>query len=1017
MVAFGPFAEEAEVDFLSATDHPLFGMYGATGSGKTSILDGITYALFGESSGAQRRTEDLRSHFVGPEQETVVELLFETGGERYFIRRSPKQEVEKQRGEGTTERQAEAYLFNATGIDPGELRFPDRCGRTIVEKKVGAVSERVEGIVGFKVQQFRQVVLLPQGRFRELLTAGSSERSEILRRLFDTEVYERVTEILKGRRVALSSERARLTTELDTLISGTRLESPEALGLAVSELEGEVRSLEERLEKERGRERELREALDAAREAHRAYRELSDARSALTAVEALESERLVEELNRAQAAAAGEPAYRAVVGERREVGELTAKIGEAEGALKEASDRLESARESVRAAQARAGEQERLRRELSRIEGWQEELEAVREETRELPERQERLKELESRSAHLEEELRGAQERLEELGHALEASGATRERITAAEAQLAELQRRGSLITRYLGSSEALRREEEKLAEASRAQESLKDRHAEAEERVRQAEARRLQADAQVLASSLEAGTPCPVCGSTEHPRPAEAGEITGPTPAEAAQEERTLRTELAEVERELSVLGERVRLEKQRCEELTAELGGAPDTGADAEVEEAAAARIAEIEGLRKSVTAEEELRALREESRSRREQLRQELETLKPRTDREREAVNAMRGRLEHSRVPDELSKPGALEGRLKALTTELDGEVEAARRAAQELTLAQEAQQRQRLELDSLAQRLEAAEGRLEAAQGAFETAMKRGGFGGEEDFDEARRSEERIGELGRMIEEHRERAAAARERLVRAQQAVEKLEEPQLEAAREAVEAASRRVSATLEELSAKRERLNHLEEARLQIGRRREALEAVEDEHRMVAELSSAAEGDNQARVRLVDYVLSVHFEEVLAQANSRLFTMSNRRYTLLRKDSGSGRAHRGLEIEVYDAHTDRSRDAKTLSGGEGFLASLALALGLSDTVQSQLGGLNLEVIFIDEGFGHLDEEALEEALNILGELTGSGRSVGIISHVEEVKRRVPAGFLVESTLRGSRITPRLGGPG
>lgn len=1017
MVGFGPFAQEAIVDFHAATDHPLFGIYGPTGSGKTSVLDAIAFALFGESSGDERKSEDLRSHFVGPEEETVVELLFETGGKRYFLRRSPKQELRKRRGEGVTEKPGEAYLFDATAVDLGELSYPDRCGTVLAEKKVGSVSRMVEEIVGFRAEQFRQVVLLPQGRFRELLTANSGERSEILRRLFDTAVYERFTDILKERSSTLGGEIERLRTTLEALRSGAGVESRRELEAQVAALSRQLAELDETVEKQRALEEARRKQLDEARSADRAFRERAEARAALASIEGESMEAQQRELEGALAARAIEPHYRQLLAAREEIEALEGERLERKRSLEGAEQEREVAEAALREGQESEGLREHLRLELGRLDSLAEKQRLVDDQTRGLPERERRLSELRSRRERLTEELERLEVRLEEITLRIEEASRMRERRGEVESELEGKRRRLTLLNRYRDALARARGEEGNLEKLEERVGALSAELASCEVAITEAIRRTREAEAARLAQTLSEGEPCPVCGSLDHPAPA-VGEGASQEEVEGARErEAEVRNELTRAERERSVAAERLRQAQEQREELLGELGEGPGDGE----QERLAAVVAELEGelreLHQRLSESGELSESREEGRERRVGLKAELEELAPRLDAEGEEVARMRSLRESSGVPEELSPPGALEKLRREVAQRLESNIAAARKAETDARNARELASRERLRLESLEERRLLVRERLELLEAEFRRRIEESGFLDEREYASAGRGDEQVSALKEALDARRDRESAARERVRRAEEVAAGFGEPDLPAAEAAVAASQERLTALLEERSAKRHREGELLRLLEAITAGERELSQIEEEYREVTQLSRLADGYNESRIRLMDYVLSVYFEEVLAQANIRLFKMSNHRYTLLRKEASGGRGRAGLDIEVYDAYTDRSRDAKTLSGGEGFLASLALALGLSDTVQAELGGLNLEVIFIDEGFGSLDEEALEEALNTLDELTGSGRSVGIISHVEEVKRRVPAGFQVESTLRGSRIVSRGGGGG
>lgn len=1025
MTGFGPFPETVELDFQSVTDHPLFGIYGPTGGGKTTILDAISFALFGESSGAERQAEGLRSHFVGPEVESVVELLFETGGVRYFVRRSPKQELAKQRGEGTRERSSEAFLFDATALEPGEVSFPDHCGRSLAERKVGEVNTLLEEIVGFRAEQFRQVVLLPQGKFRELLTASSHQRSDILKRLFETRLYESLSATLKGRAGELGREKSLLEERLRTILSSAGVESQEELAEGEAVLARELTALQEERNRCETKLRKARSKLEKEQERQRRFRERSEAQEALKALDARaeEMEALRERLELADSAAEGELSFEQLREARKTLEERSRGLEERRRALAAVTKRKESAEALLRelaageaereARKARIAEYDRLREEVGRLRQEREILEEARSEREKLETQyreaeqgaQQSAGEVERHTAAI-EELQGVRDKLNEV-------------IRTAE----ELSRRSSLLSQLRESEQTMAAQAERLRELDRLQEEIARRLRGAREEMEGKERLRWERYRYALAEELAEGAPCPVCGSTEHPAPAQRPlqEETIPGEEEITklrQGVEGLLSEEGEVQREKASLEAERRAVEKRLDELKEELGVDPAT----DEREESHIRLGELqrekEELEERLGRERSLRELRESERKRAEEYRRKRDELSPvlQEARSREGRAETRAEELESRLPEDLRRPEVLQSRRDEETRRLEAELKRLRGGEAEAKEASNLWSAERARLEECERQLRESEERVEERLEAFRKRLTELGFQSEEAFEEARLGSEERKSWRQRLEEYGSSRAAALERLRRAEEATDKEPEPRVAEAAEEVETAEGELNTLTETISSRRSRLEQLERSAADYRATSDSYSEVEEQHRLTSQLSDVAEGKNELRTRLVDYVLSVYFEEVLAQANQRLFSMSNRRYTLHRRGvSGSGRGHAGLDIDVYDAHTDRLRDASTLSGGEGFLASLALALGLSDTVQAELGGLHLEVIFIDEGFGHLDEEALEEALNTLDSLTGSGRSVGIISHVEEVKRRVPAGFEVYRSLKGSRVESRRGG--
>jgi exonuclease SbcC len=293
-----------------------------------------------------------------------------------------------------------------------------------------------------------------------------------------------------------------------------------------------------------------------------------------------------------------------------------------------------------------------------------------------------------------------------------------------------------------------------------------------------------------------------------------------------------------------------------------------------------------------------------------------------------------------------------------------------------------------------------------------------ALDQYGFDDEDAFKAARREEREMDTLRADIETFHKDKAAAEDRLKRATGEVDGKDRPDVTALDKTHADAKASVGEARDLKSKLQSDQAYLLDARRRYTEKTEEFECLDQVYREAALLGDVADGRgaNVKRTPLVEYVLQTYFDDVLRHANARFRRMSQERFVLRRKQVASGgRGTAGLDITVFDTFTDQERDAATLSGGESFLAALSLALGLSDVVQAEAGGIRLDAIFIDEGFGHLDEEALDKALETLVDLGGGARSVGIISHVEEVKRMVPVGFDVVRAARGSEIRVRPGG--
>lgn len=870
MTAFGPYATTQTLDFRDLGDKQFFLIHGPTGAGKTSVLDAMTFALYGATSGAERNGEDMRSHFAADDLRTEVTLEFSVGAELYRVWREPGQMRPKQRGEGFTHEAPNAALWCRTAcgdeLDDGE----------VLASGVRDVGERVQDLLGFSAEQFRQVVVLPQGRFREVLSADVKQREEILRQLFRTERFASITEFLKSRRAELDRAIKGSLERRAGVLQSAGVETREQL----DELEREAAERSARHDAERAAAavvaHEAQAALEAGRSVVAAHTEQAAAAAALADLEIAAPDIAVsrDELAAARAAQSVEPAW--LVRERAR---------DAEAAAEKA---LDDAQRAIPQAEA----------ELAKACELAEEAETADKHARALEKMQAQAAEAERRAGDV-ERLAAARTAVHDAGHTLEAAR---------------------------GEGEAAR-----LA----AQRAL--------EEAASVEAAWRAGRAAALATGLADGEPCPVCGSEHHPHPAVDG-----APVDD--------TELDEARRRAAAAAAR---------------------------EAAAAATVAAAELVRDQAV---------ERARAEEAALAPELREADP-VDARREAT----GLSEECRTQ-------------QGLVAKAAADIEKCRYAKE---AAQQKATRARAAVEGATGQLAAAASALAEAEKAVSQALAAARFDSEQVYAAVRRLPAEIDALEGRVQRFDRDLAAARDRLTRAQAAAGKLgtapDVAALEAAQRDASLALDAATRAFVEADKDRERYRGAIEAI-------EAIEAqsaqLHERHGLVARLADVAEGSNPLKLSFQRFVLGTYLDEVLVQASYRLQRMTGGRYRLQRATEVKHRGRAaGLDLEVYDEQTDRTRPASTLSGGEGFLASLALALGLAETVQSRAGGVKLETIFIDEGFGTLDPESLDLAVNTLLELAGAqagaGRLVGIISHVPELQQQIDARLEVSRTEHGS----------
>ena len=989
IAAFGPFVETVHVDFDELAAGGVFLLTGDTGAGKTSVLDAVCFALYGEVPGDRHGARHLRSDHADPHAEPLV-VLFVSIGERTFrFTRSPAWDRPKRRGSGTTRVQAHVVVE--------EQRSGDWLTLT---NRLDEAGQLVTGLLGMTCTQFTQVAMLPQGRFQAFLRATSTERHDVLQRLFRTRRFEEVECWLAERRTTLRRESQswhdRTAGVVNRTLEAAGVSTPDGWDLhalapvlgegsllpwaqelrqrsvtAAAALEADLMSASQQLELhalscERGK-----QTAHARARGERAQRKLDDlaetAHVEAALIESVEAHRRAASVRptalRAERAAQAAASAQGAAGSQAVL--VAPLVGLAPADVRPAS--LDRA--ITRAGEARAVAESWLPRET------------------ELHDARARLTSLSAQVSSLTAEVAAGEEERDRLGLTGERlvrllsetriltgrTAADRVALTTAESGL-DAARQATILAASLAEAHF------RLHQATEHAQNLRDRYLDLRER-------RISGMAAELAVGLAAGCSCPVCGSADHPSPATGSGRVGRAEEDAARQDH----ETGDFERQAvteSVTGLQAQLEaarsradgrgvsewQQTCDAAAQALAESHEAGRRLEVLEsetvAVERRTSELAsvlaGARATLAARTQQHA---ESQERCHRLAAELQGLlsaHPEASSVASLVDLHSNALE------------ILEDAREALTRH--------ERAAHELG--------------------EATAGAAAAAVAAgFATladalaAVLPGGVA-------ATRSS--------VLETRRATRAAATavldETTVSEALAVPA---PDLEVLATAVRASARtrdRVHSAHQQAVA---RVTRLSDLLRDLEREVASWEPVRAEHETTAGLASLVEGrsaDNQLKMRLSAYVLSERLRQVVAAANARLGEMTDRRFALEQADEkGAGELRGGLSLRIRDEWSGTQRDPATLSGGETFLVSLALALGLADTVTHEAGGTQLDTLFIDEGFGALDATTLDGVMDTLDSLRDGGRVVGLVSHVAELRNRVPSQLEVRKARRGSTL--------
>ncbi|MGW0562573.1 AAA family ATPase [Streptomyces sp. NPDC003016] len=1021
ITAFGPFGTTQEVDFDALSAAGVFLLHGATGAGKTSVLDAVCYALYGAVPGARQSPgASLRSDHAPHGLPTEVRLELTVGGRRLEITRRPAQPRPKKKGTGFTTEKAQSWLR--------EHRADT--GWKALSRSHQEIGEEITQLLGMSREQFCQVVLLPQGDFARFLRADAEARGKLLGRLFDTRrfaaVEERLAELRRSaeQQVRAGDERLLAVAQRMAQAAGDSADArawplPDAqpgepgLAEAVREWAAIARSgaherlgiAESAVAAAESRRTAARTALEAERELAALQQRYADARGRADALEARrpEYERLRALQDRARRADRVAPAL--------------ALRDDAEREHRAASAARERARAELPPDLADTGAEHlaALERGLRQDLGG---LEAARRAER-------RSEEIGRERAALERQARADDELLRDAAHWLDGWDATRrrcqERIEAAQDAVTRAEHLAGRLEPARRRLDAARRRDALGEQVTAAEDRLRtarEEAASAHERWLDLKERRLLGIAAELAANLRDGQECAVCGSTEHPAPARAAADQVDRTAEEAAYAAHTDAEAVRSRAERALAAVREDHAAARAEAGGSATGGGPAEAGTGDAVPAPAEALRDAGSGRPREVSVGELTSLVQELRQEhaeahavaaglhaaREALDRAEREYAGRVDAQRQAERRAAARTSQREALDR--EQASLEAELVRARGEARSVAEHAALLERRVRVLGEASEAVRA-VEITAQRLKEADDRL--ADAAFKAGFETPRGAAEALLGDA----EQRGLQHRIDDWQREQAAVA-DRLAEpgtAAAAARPRAEPQR--AQQEFDAAERGLRDAASVLDAAGERCAALARLSRQAAEETRRLGPLREQYERVARLASLTAGtsaDNERKMRLESYVLAARLEQVAAAATARLQLMSSGRYTLVHSDArAGGRGRSGLGLHVVDAWTGIERDTATLSGGETFFASLALALGLADVVTDEAGGVRLDTLFIDEGFGSLDDQTLDEVLDVLDSLRERDRSVGIVSHVADLRRRVTTQLEVVKDRHGSVV--------
>ena len=1027
--AFGPYASKQVIDFEELKGRNIFVISGKTGAGKTTIFDAISYALYGEASGESRETDSLRSHFADDNTETYVELEFELRGEKYTVNRVPKQKKKKARGEGYTEKSADATLT-----------LPD--GKVIT--KVKNVTDKIIEILGITREQFKQIVMLAQGEFKKLLLADSVEREGIFRKIFNTYDFEKIQAELKDKAANLSKNRTKSKHEMEINLKNIKGEHDIVIDEYV-DFPLVIEKLKDLLERDNNIYKTLNEEgkeVDNNLQVKNQEKAIIETNNNLIKEKEIITKALEELLskedeykNKAKTIIDGKNAKEVKYIEDKLI-ETTKKLTKREEdynlSLKNIDSlklKQEEANKLLQIEESKECDREKLSVEINNLNKLEEkiiELDSLNNKVMHLKQSAENSKLQIINNKKETEELKKSKEekelQLKDIATLETKKVELESDIKAKNKTLDEVRELFKVIRSFQNTYIEHNNKAKEYKEFEVEYKKVKENYEAMDDLYKKEQAG-------ILASKLQENEPCPVCGSTNHPNKATIKEnLKIPTKEELKVAKENLdklekenlekinnlttlnsnkTTYLEQVNNHLSMLSATLNIDKTFNSE-TAKVVKNLGTELKSVIDKLKDELLKVIDKISLKEKIEKELNLITTTINEREQSLIKLEECEKNYTTELTQNITKIDEYKKE--IPENITNVKTLNNLIEVKTKELN--------------ISKEKLAKLRLENENLAKKLEGEnsiskeinksieELKLEIANNKanFNEAIKEQGFDNIQTYEDAKLQISMVESLEKEVENYNSElklTKAKREDIVNKTKDIVFMDITTIDEEIKSIQENKKELEGKLRDLHSiidnNKTVLKNVENLNIEF-------KEIEEEYKVVGELADLANGKKAPYISFERYILASYFEDIIEAANIRLEKMTGDRFSLIRKTSKSkGAGQKGLELEIYDNYTDSSRDVSSLSGGESFKASLSLALGLSDIVQSNAGGVSLDTMFVDEGFGTLDPQSLDNAIDSLLELQRGGRLVGIISHVEELKERIDAKLEVTSTSKGSKV--------
>ncbi|MDD6771822.1 AAA family ATPase [Inconstantimicrobium porci] len=1032
LAGFGAYAKKQAVDFEKLDGKNIFVITGPTGAGKTTIFDAIAYALFDTASGNSRDSKTVRSDYADETMDTYVDLIFEVKNQRYRIKRNPEYLRKKLKGEGTLKVR-----------DKVELVMPDK---TVFTKKTD-VNNKIKEILGIDKDQFKQIVMLPQGEFKKMLESSSEEKEKIFRKVFNTEKFNNIQEYLKNKSKSMYVDIKSMVEQRNTNISNIECDEDSKLYELINREDKDVDFIIEKAKIQiRDEEQKLAEITESINKKKEEMLKVNNDKAKAEEVNKnIEQKNKVEEqkkemeskisvvkekehhLNRAKKALKVlsveeklNEKIKSVENEKNELSEITKKIAVTEEQFKKSIEDLKSEESKEDLRVKTANEIADLKKYLDRIKGYEAKKNEILKNKQQLTALDnsritctKRVEELKKNILALEKENEEVQKAKVEREKKLQQYNEVNNIIKVIEEYQSKIKLKNDKFVIHKEQS-ALYIEKQKEAEREKHQYEYMDECYKREQ-------------AGILALNLEEGTPCPVCGSVSHPQPAKVGGTIYSEDQIKKQKKIYEEADKAKNEKynEVQKLNAEIKMFDDQLNDIKANLKKQLEEASyKFDVEKNMEESLYELKAIRtKIINHGKQLKAEIDKEQN----VKSNLENSKNECEKDENTIKSANEKYTEllrvtsafeaevksleADIPEEIRSTLSLLAKIKEkenILEEMKKALESARKVNNDLNMKLTAEKTTKLTKIS---NIEKFEKDTEELKVQVNNVITEQGFTSHEDYSSSIMQEEQIDELDRRIRKFHEDLAVISNLFDNLAKKTKDFEVQDISKFDEMISALREEEKALAESQMKLNNRVNNNKKTLDNITEITAKISSKEEKYKVLAKVSNMALGNNSNKISFERYVLAAYFDDVIKAANVRLDKLADGRFFLSRSEETlDGRKRKeGLEMNVYDYYTGKSRPVKTLSGGESFKASLALALGLSDVIQSYAGGVEMNTMFVDEGFGTLDDDSLENAIECLLDLQSGGRLVGIISHVQSLKDRIGTRIEVTKDVTGSSL--------